>query len=532
MSPWCLFPATTGNGRATVAGFADRACAVQNGFGERIGIWMSVRPTNNTVPIVCQPSHRCEHTAADRPDLGRFAPGCSCKVPRMPRPYFSEGPPRNAGAALRQSAAVGGQAVHSAASGLAALRSACRRRVVAAHQIGLLVAAAFAIVVGVFGGCGSAPSSGRDGPPANPPADLIRTPDAEPRVESIRIGGPNKPYEVLGRRYVPITQDAPFSERGLASWYGRKFQGLPTSSGEPYDLFAMTAAHPTLPIPSFARIRNPANGREVIVRINDRGPFHPGRIVDLSYTAALKLDLLRGVAPVELERLTFDDIRTGAWRRDNNGGDETRLAASRAPAPMSTPTPATRVDATTVAAVVAASGNGRPDGAAPASDRSSVAGSDDAAVVTPSDAAVSATRVAADDRPASITTSPALSPSTSASTPTPASTGAPNSAPALASAAAPAASLIPTPMPTSGAKAPGPGFWVQIGAFRARRGAETFQQRVSTEFDWLKPLLAIFDDAPLYRLQAGPYASRDEALGAAGRVRDDLKLVPIVVEQR
>ena len=103
-----------------------------------------------------------------------------------------------------------------------------------------------------------------------------------------------------------------------------------TASGEVYDMYAMTAAHPTLPIPSYARIRNPANGREILVRINDRGPFHSGRIVDLSYAAALKLDLLRGVAPVELERITFDEIRSGAWR--DRGAETTRLAVVALPA--------------------------------------------------------------------------------------------------------------------------------------------------------------------------------------------------------
>ena len=131
---------------------------------------------------------------------------------------------------------------------------------------------------------------------------------------------------MLGHDYVPATRDLAFSERGLASWYGVKFHGRRTASGEVYDMYAMTAAHPTLPIPSYARIRNPANGREILVRVNDRGPFHPGRIVDLSYAAAVKLDLLRGVAPVELDRITFEDIRTGAWR--SRGGEATRLAAS------------------------------------------------------------------------------------------------------------------------------------------------------------------------------------------------------------
>ena len=178
----------------------------------------------------------------------------------------------------------------------------------------------------VLAGCASAPPGGRaptaaaptaarDGPEANPPPDLASVADAEPRIEPIRIGGPNKPYEAFGRAYVPITDERPIVERGLATWYGRKFHGRRTASGETYDMYKMTAAHPTLPIPSYARIRNPANGREVVVRINDRGPFHAGRIVDLSYTAALKLDVLRGAAPVELERITADEIRSGTWRR-------------------------------------------------------------------------------------------------------------------------------------------------------------------------------------------------------------------------
>ena len=167
------------------------------------------------------------------------------------------------------------------------------------------------------GGSGPvADSPERDGAPSAPPPGLALMPDAEPRIEPIRLGGPNKPYEVLGRGYVPITVDRPLSERGLASWYGRKFHGRRTANGEVYDMYAMTAAHPTLPLPSYVRVRNPANAREVVLRVNDRGPFHPGRIIDLSYTAALKLDLLRGVAPVEVERITFDDIRSGAWRRD------------------------------------------------------------------------------------------------------------------------------------------------------------------------------------------------------------------------
>lgn len=169
----------------------------------------------------------------------------------------------------------------------------------------------------------------RDGPPARPPAGLERVPDAQPRVEPLRVGGPNKPYSVGGRRYVPLAHDAPLRDFGGASWYGTAFHGRPTALGEPYDMYAMTAAHKTMPLPSYARVRNPANGREVIVRVNDRGPFVDGRVIDLSYTAALRLGLLGGVAPVEVERLTHDEIRGGRWQR----GRGTPPAAGDAAAP-------------------------------------------------------------------------------------------------------------------------------------------------------------------------------------------------------
>ena len=138
-----------------------------------------------------------------------------------------------------------------------------------------------------------------DGPGPNPPPGLERTPDAVPRIEPIRTIGANRPYQAAGRSYVPLIADVPFSETGLASWYGRKFHGRATSSGEPYDMYAMTAAHRTLPIPSYARVTSVANGRSVVVRINDRGPFRRGRIIDLSHGAARALGIA-GLAPVEL----------------------------------------------------------------------------------------------------------------------------------------------------------------------------------------------------------------------------------------
>jgi rare lipoprotein A len=118
-------------------------------------------------------------------------------------------------------------------------------------------------------------------------------PDAVPRPEPIRAAT-SLPYVVMGRNYTPMTRHEPYKERGIASWYGRRYHGKPTSSGEIYDMYAMTAAHSTLPIPSYARVTNLANGRTVVVRVNDRGPFVDDRLIDLSYTAAHKLGLLAG----------------------------------------------------------------------------------------------------------------------------------------------------------------------------------------------------------------------------------------------
>ncbi len=139
-----------------------------------------------------------------------------------------------------------------------------------------------------------------DGPGRNIPGNLDQVPDAVPKAEPLHRYA-NDTYKVLGKTYQPMPADRPYKEKGLASWYGRKFHGKNTSSGEPYDMYAMTAAHATLPIPSYARVTNLNNGQSVLVRVNDRGPFHPGRIIDLSYTAAYKLDVLKEVTPVEVE---------------------------------------------------------------------------------------------------------------------------------------------------------------------------------------------------------------------------------------
>ncbi|WP_420094138.1 septal ring lytic transglycosylase RlpA family protein [Parazoarcus communis] len=147
-----------------------------------------------------------------------------------------------------------------------------------------------------------------DGPHDTPPSNLEAVPDASPRLEPLHRFA-NRPYTVFGQDYVPLTELAPYRERGRASWYGRRFHGQPTSSGEPYDMYAMTAAHPTLPIPSYARVTSLATGNSVVVRVNDRGPFHKDRLMDLSYTAAYKLGYInQGSTEVEVEQILPDEL--------------------------------------------------------------------------------------------------------------------------------------------------------------------------------------------------------------------------------
>jgi rare lipoprotein A len=218
-------------------------------------------------------------------------------------------------------------------------------------------------------------------------------------------------------------------------------------------------------------VRNPANGREVVVRVNDRGPFHSDRVIDLSYTAALKLGLLGGVAPVELERITQESIRTGAWRGQ---ATDTRLAALLPAVP----------ELADPIAEIARRVAREPD---------------------PPAASPGPTRARADPLPAR------------------------GDAAALPVAAAAAA---PTPVAADATLAAVPGFWLQFGAFSQRDGALDLHQKLLRQAGWLAPLLAIFDDQRLHRVQAGPYASRADARSAAEQLRDALRQLPAIVERR
>ncbi|ROR34685.1 septal ring lytic transglycosylase RlpA family protein [Inmirania thermothiophila] len=154
----------------------------------------------------------------------------------------------------------------------------------------------------LLGGCSALVR--HDGPPARAP-DLSAVAEAVPRAEPRSPYGNPDSYVVEGRRYHVLASAEGYRERGIASWYGRKFHGRRTASGEPYDMYAMTAAHRTLPLPTYVRVTNLENGRSVVVRVNDRGPFRRNRIIDLSYAAALRLGFAdKGTALVEVEALT------------------------------------------------------------------------------------------------------------------------------------------------------------------------------------------------------------------------------------
>lgn len=184
-------------------------------------------------------------------------------------------------------------------------------------RAGVLLAAAVLVT-----GCASRGGYYKDdGPPSRHPVDINSIPDAVPRAEPLSRTG-NAPYVALGARYVPTAEADGYRERGTASWYGKKFHGNRTSSGEKYDMYKMTAAHRTLPLPSYARITNLESGQSVVVRVNDRGPFLRNRLIDLSYAAAYKLDIIgNGTGRVEVE--VVSPAASGAGAVKTNAGRST-----------------------------------------------------------------------------------------------------------------------------------------------------------------------------------------------------------------
>ena len=279
-----------------------------------------------------------------------------------------------------------------------------------------------------------------DGPLANPPKDLDKVPDAQPKVEPIKASTA-RPYTVMGHTYTPMGQLGPYKAVGIASWYGKRYHGQATASGEPYDMFGMTAAHPTLPIPSYVRVTSLKTGHSVVVRVNDRGPFHSDRLIDLSYTAAYKLGILSyGSSMVEVESIL--------------------------PGEMTTTTAAAKAD--------------RSSGATTSTETS--------------------------DKPSTTVQEPA---------------------PAALSASTAIAASEPAPPLTQEAA----GVYVQLGAFSQADNARSFLAHLQAELGWLSDVTGIYRRDGVYRVQAGPYTDRSEALRIANRIEQALDLKPVLINR-
>ncbi|HTD07095.1 septal ring lytic transglycosylase RlpA family protein [Undibacterium sp.] len=308
-----------------------------------------------------------------------------------------------------------------------------------------------------------------DGPGDNPPEGLEFTVDPIPVVEAYSKSG-NKPYAVFGKTYTPITDTTtPFVQRGIATWYGKKFHGQKTSSGELYDMYKITAAHPTLPIPSYARVTNLANGKQIIVRINDRGPFHSTRIIDLSYTAALKLGYLSsGSSQIEVERLLPQDIEKMAENRKNQPPAMAVASASLA-----------------ASSVVAPAGK--------ASDDKKLAAAD---VNNPgTDRASMPDQITMEDL--------------------------------LAMQGGKPVEKIATEPGSSAAS----GYYLQFGAYALKANAESIQAHLQAKLENRLPAFDIVRQGSLYRLVSGPFASKAEAVAALAQAGNLGIASPLIVQR-
>ncbi len=312
-------------------------------------------------------------------------------------------------------------------------------------------------------------------PPVGPvplvPQDV---PDAVPRVEPLSHYGNPPYYEVFGKRYYVLSSSVAYVERGVASWYGPGFHQVLTSTREPYDMYAMTAAHKTLPLPAYVRVTNLQNGRSIVVRVNDRGPFVGNRIIDLSYTAAAKLDMLRnGTAMVEVRAIdpraqaqgTLAPILTANAAAGAAGQGGAAMAAGAVSPTSSVPSPAPAGGATTVA------------GSAPSTAPAAAA----PAVPSPTQAPPSA--AASAPSPTSPTT--VSVPVASAPSPTSPTTASVPAASAPLSTTPPTASISAalaapsTPPPTAAApSAIPPALFIQAGAFADPANAERLAARL------------------------------------------------------
>lgn len=340
---------------------------------------------------------------------------------------------------------------------------------------------------------GAQPASGKggyyldDGPGDDAPADIDGIPDAQLKTETPLVRA-NKPYSALGQKYVPMTSYAPYTKQGVASWYGKRYHGKQTSSGEIYDMYGMSGAHTTLPIPSYVRVTNPENKRSVIVRINDRGPFKHDRLIDLSYAAAYKLRLTeKGSGLVEVEWI---DTSAEALRKMNtaqaastqNAVEVTPVSFKQAPPPTVTTVPPPTAAAAPLPAVTAAP--------------------------SPAVAAAPVTTVAAAQ----------------------VQTAAPNPTPITAPVSTPV-QKNPAPAQKNNAVMDNANYYVQVGAFKNQLNGDNLQKKIlGLDLAGDAAVTNVYNDG-IYRVRLGPFETRKQADISANKVRKQLNMPAIVSNQ-
>ena len=351
---------------------------------------------------------------------------------------------------------------------------------------------ALCIVLAILAGCSTPKKSGTkvsstrgggyymdDGPGSNIPPGIENIPDAVPQIE-VHAPANFRPYVVFGKKYVPVSDQKPFRQEGTASWYGRKFHGKKTANGETYDMYAMSAAHPTLPIPSYARVTHANTGKSVVVRVNDRGPFHSSRIIDVSYVAASKLGLIGpGSGQVIVEAITNDDIRN-------------RRVASASPAP-------------------------RPV---------------QASIAQPVELRPASTRIVQSAQPTLMMSSTQPLPDAlevlRLSEAQPAAASAASTQPDALLALKTDSRIGPIPSTSTGTQAHAAQdqsnsgqIYLQFGAFSASHTANGLAQKINQQISHVESRPAQIRAAnELYKVQIGPYSSRTEAVNAALRIRE------------
>lgn len=324
-----------------------------------------------------------------------------------------------------------------------------------------------------------------DGPGDAPPANLADVPDADVRNDPL-LPRSNRPYVVFGKTYTPLTDNQPYTQIGVGSWYGKKFHGQRTSSGELYDMYKMTAAHPTLPIPSYARLSNMVSGAVVVVRINDRGPFHSNRAIDVSYTAALKLGLLgKGSHELKIERILPDEIdRMQATREGVSGTTKPRLQSQSRERLVTAPV-----------------------------------ASSPPSLVQP---------LVLSPQPLPGTLTPQVT-ALMLSDQAPAESGGAGAGAAGAAGAVRAAGAAGAPgTPAVAAASANGGFYIQLGAYTRAENAEAVRGKLAgSGLNGLE----VAQGGTVYRLFSGPFATRQEAQQAAQGLPSSLGLKPIVIQR-